>query len=55
MTFEKALISFTQYSTQPGRRYIALETDRPDRWENFATSHPEHKPTTTETPSAKES
>lgn len=39
----------------PGRRYLALETDSPERWEKFATSHPKYKPANTENPSVKES
>jgi hypothetical protein len=34
--------TFHMYSIM--RPYIALDTDTPSRWENFATSHPEYKP-----------
>lgn len=43
-----ALDSFDRYDTQPGRRYLALETDSPERWLTFAVSNPQFKPAKTE-------
>lgn len=39
-----ALDSFDRYDAQPGRRYLALETDSPQRWLTFAVSNPQFKP-----------
>lgn len=43
-----ALDSFDRYDAQPGRRYLALETDSPERWLTFAVSNPQFKPAKTE-------
>ena len=38
------LDAFDRYDAQPGRRYLALKTDSPERWLSFAVLHPKFKP-----------
>ena len=49
-----ALDSFDRYDAQPGRRYLALETDSPERWLTFAVSNPQFKPAVADATQEKE-